>query len=176
MSHRGKRGERTLPYPPHHKYAKCCGLSGCGPHGRDCFCGVSCHGPLCTCPPDFRYFLCHPEIQYPHNQPDYTGAAGRETVKCKTIKRKVAPSLAESMRRAVYEHANANKNPLDISTLFTRVSKPFSPEEEEEFNSQLCLGDILLFKFMEAKRKALRRPDSRFPWVYDRSKWSPGKC
>lgn len=52
----------------------CCGP--CGPHGCRCFCGVTCHGPLCCCPPDYRYFTCNPEPQYPYTQPDYDGAVG----------------------------------------------------------------------------------------------------
>lgn len=55
----------------------CCGP--CGPHGCRCFCGVTCHGPLCCCPPDYRYFTCHPEPQYPYTQSDYNGAVGGMT-------------------------------------------------------------------------------------------------
>lgn len=130
--------------------------------GCRCYCGVSCHGALCNCRPEYQYFLCHPEPQYPYTQPDYDGAAGFPP--CGTgcgggTNWSLAKRLGRSQPCGARNGASSIGGDLTgfeaRTKYFTRIPKKCC--DSGDTCGSRCLGDILLDRFEQSKQKELRR-------------------
>lgn len=133
----------------HHQNLECCGLGGHGPHGCRCFCGVSCHGPLCKCPPAYRYYLCHPKPQYPYTRRDYTYAVGGHKA-CPGFGRNVPHEPNQNCKGVFEDKQDDCEEPTEIripgccpgggKQFFTRIITRYPDPDPAEFCARTRTG------------------------------------